>query len=88
MDYPPINIRAFSLTFWVFWSIWNDKTKIENNKKMKFAIEMLTFHVDGQGYVHSVHPPPALCAQGVEPLTKFSKKGSGLTGPQLLEGCC
>ena len=47
MDYPPINIRA-----WVFWAFWNDKRKIEKQqKKMKFAIGMLTCHVDGQGYV-------------------------------------
>ena len=34
-------------------------------------------------YKHSVHPPP-FC-WGVEPPTKFSKRG-GLTGPQLWEG--
>ena len=37
-------------------------------------------------HVHSGHPPP-LSAGGVEPPTKFSKRG-GLTGPQLLEGGC
>ena len=36
---------------------------------------------------HSVHPPPPLSAVGVEPPTKFSKRG-GLAGPQLLEGDC
>ena len=37
-------------------------------------------------HVHSGHPPP-LSAGGVEPPTKFSKRGGGgLTGPQLLEG--
>ena len=35
---------------------------------------------------HSVHPPrPTFCG-GVEPPTKFSKRGGGLTGRQLLEG--
>ena len=33
MDYPPINIRDFSLTFWVFWAFWNDKRKIEKQQK-------------------------------------------------------
>ena len=47
MDYPPINIHAFSLTFWVFWSFWNDKRKIEKQQKMKLAIEILTCHADG-----------------------------------------
>ena len=51
MDYPPINIRAFLLTFWVFWAFWNDKRKVEKQQKMKFAIAMLTCHVYGQGYV-------------------------------------
>ena len=51
MDYPPINIHAFSLTFCVFWSFWNDKRKIEKQQKMKLAIEIPTCHVDGQGYV-------------------------------------
>ena len=52
MEYPPINIRTFSLTFWVFWEFWNDKRKIEKQqKKMKFAIGMLIYHVVGQGYV-------------------------------------
>ena len=46
------NILAFSLTFLVFWAFWKDKRKIENHqKKKKFAIEMLTCHVDGLGYV-------------------------------------
>ena len=31
-----------------------------------------------------MHLPPPLSAGGVEPPTKFSKRG-GLTGPQLLE---
>ena len=31
-------------------------------------------------------PPPFYCCRRVEPPTKFSKKGEGLTGPQLLEG--
>ena len=34
---------------------------------------------------HSVHPPLSISAGGVEPSTKFSKRGS-LTGPQLWEG--
>ena len=34
---------------------------------------------------HSGHPPPYSSGRGVEPPTKFSKRG-GLTGPQLLEG--
>ena len=48
--------------------------------------------------IPSVHPLPpslpALSAGGkgeggrVEPPTKFSKRGGGLTGPQLLEGVC
>ena len=46
MDYPPINIYAFSLTFWVFWSFWNDKRKIEKQQKIRLAIE-----IDVQGYV-------------------------------------
>ena len=29
-----------------------------------------------------------LSAGGVEPPTKFPKKGGSLTRPQLLEGCC
>ena len=33
MDYPPINICAFSLTFWVFWAFWNDKREIEKQQK-------------------------------------------------------
>ena len=46
-------------------------------------------------HCHSVHTPP-LSGEGgdggwrggggVEPLTKFSKKGGGLTGSQFLEG--
>ena len=51
MDYPPINIYAFSLTFWVFWSFWNDKRKIEKQQKIRLGIEILTCHVDVQGYV-------------------------------------
>ena len=54
MDCPPINIRAFSLTFWVFWAFWNDKRKIEKQKKKKkrkFATGMLTCHVGGQEYL-------------------------------------
>ena len=36
----------------------------------------------------SVHPPFSIAGEeGVEPLTKFSKKG-GLTGPQLYEEGC
>ena len=35
--------------------------------------------------IHSVHPLP-FSRGGVEPPTKFSKRGGGLTGPQLLEG--
>ena len=31
---------------------------------------------------------PSLFGGGVEPPTKFSEKGGGLTGPQLLEGVC
>ena len=27
------NIRAFSLTFWVFWAFWNDKRKLEKQQK-------------------------------------------------------
>ena len=37
--------------------------------------------------LHSGHPLP-LSAGGVEPLTKFSKRGGGLIGSQLLEGVC
>ena len=37
--------------------------------------------------MHSGHPPFFFLQGGVEPPTKFSKKG-GLTGPQLLEGGC
>ena len=36
---------------------------------------------------HIVHPPLSDGGR-VEPPTKFSKKGWGLTGPQLLEGVC
>ena len=39
---------------------------------------------------HSVHPPPPPpppSARGVEPATKFSKRGP-LTGPQFGEGGC
>ena len=37
---------------------------------------------------HSVHPPPFLHGEGggVEPPTKSSKRGEGLTRSQLLEG--
>ena len=46
--------RVFSLTFWVFWAIWNDKRKTETHPKTKkFAIGILTCHVDGQGYVQN-----------------------------------
>ena len=27
------NIRAFSLTFWVFWEFWKDKRKLEKQQK-------------------------------------------------------
>ena len=38
---------------------------------------------------HSVQHPHFLQGGGeVEPPTKFSKRGWGLTGPQLLEGVC
>ena len=37
--------------------------------------------------LHSVHPTPLLSAGGIEPPTKFKKRG-GLTGSQLLEGSC
>ena len=33
-------------------------------------------------------PPPPFCREEVEPPTKFSERGEGLTGPQLLEGGC
>ena len=37
---------------------------------------------------HSVHPP-LFDGEGIEPLTKFSKRGGGLmTGPQLSEEVC
>ena len=32
------------------WLFWNDKRKIQNQQR-KLAIEILTCHVDGQGYV-------------------------------------
>ena len=32
------NIRAFLLTFWVFWAFWNDKRKIERQQKNEFCI--------------------------------------------------
>ena len=36
-----------------------------------------------------MHPPPLSAGGGgIEPPTKFSKRGSGLTGFQLLEGGC
>ena len=38
-------------------------------------------------FQHSVQPLPFLLRGGVEPSTKFSKRG-GLTVPQLLEGGC
>ena len=38
--------------------------------------------------IHSVHPLPFSRGGGVEPPTKFSKRGGGLTGPQILEGGC
>ena len=37
--------------------------------------------------IHSVHPPAPFCRRGIEPPTKFSKRGE-LTEPQLLEGGC
>ena len=39
--------------------------------------------------IHSMHPcpPPPFCKGGIEPPTKFSKRGE-LTEPQLLEGGC
>ena len=36
---------------------------------------------------HSVHPPLS-DGKGVEPPTKFSKRGGSMTGPQLLEVVC
>ena len=36
-------------------------------------------------YTVGTTPPPPFLQRGVEPPTKFSKRG-GLTGPQLLEG--
>ena len=36
---------------------------------------------------HSVHPPLS-DGKGVEPPTKFSKRGGFMTGPQLLEVVC
>ena len=36
---------------------------------------------------HSVHPP-LFDGEGIEPLTKFSKTGGWMTGPQLLEEVC
>ena len=36
-------------------------------------------------YIHSVHSPFCKGGRGLEPPTKFSKRGV-LTGPQLLEG--
>ena len=35
--------------------------------------------------LHSMHPPPPFCRGGVPP-TQISKRGGGLTGPQLLKG--
>ena len=48
-----LNFRGLSTnqTIWVFWSFWNDKRKIEKKQNMKLTIEILTCHVDGQGYV-------------------------------------
>ena len=44
-------------------------------------------HNSGKPLKHSGHPPPPFLQGGVEPPTKFSKRGGGvLTGPQLLEG--
>ena len=36
---------------------------------------------------HSVHPP-LFDGEGIKPLTKFSKTGCLMTGPQLLEEVC
>ena len=38
-----------------------------------------------QGFIVCTSPPPVLLGRGVEPPTKFSKRGS-FTGPQPLEG--
>ena len=35
-----------------------------------------------------MHPPLFVGGGRVEPPTKFSKRGGGLTGPQLLKGGC
>ena len=48
---------------------------------MKFLL-LMTFIFP---FSHSVYPPPFSSGEGVEPPTKFSKRGGGLTGPQLLE---
>ena len=47
---------------------------------MKFLL-LMTFIFP---FSHSVYPPFS-SGEGVEPPTKFSKRGGGLTGPQLLE---
>ena len=51
----------------------------------KKSVEELCFMIPKS---QSVHPPPPFC-RGVQPLTKFLKKGgAGLMGPQLLEESC
>ena len=53
-------------------------------KHLQHFFKKLTIELAGN---HSVHHP-FLLGGGVEPPTKFSNKGEGLTGPQLLEGAC
>ena len=59
-----------------------------------FLFSMATKEISGMELVnwgrgHCVHPPPPLSAgRGVEPPTKFSKKGGGLDRTKLLVGSC
>ena len=48
---------------------------------MKFLLLMMFIFP----FSHSGTPPPFSLGEGVEPPAKFSKRGGGLTGPQLLE---
>ena len=49
------------------------------------SINFISYFTTKYDYLHSVHPH--LSAEGVEPPTKFTKRGVS-TGSQFLEGGC
>ena len=68
---------------------WNDSS-LATAKRLEVMISDKDVHSTDVLYHHccKVCTPPPLSAGGIEPPTKFSKRGGGLTGPQLLEGDC